>query len=533
MRFVSRFILVIMLASVFSLFGCGGGGGGSAPDDGTVTVKTKLDMTGTRAARAASSVHVTVYLADGTQVEMSSVDGINYEANITYANGSPIYIEARIDDIYLKQFIGALNPSGGEATLEDTTPETTLFADLMWVATGKPLYDLLGASNISSIVSEVQTVVANGTGGYSTLLSTYTTNLTWDNTGGVDYSTTFAYQTYLYASSNGISVTADGVELTAEAVATALENMVNNYYLDNVAQVAQFFYADGFLDEGDNYEGNIAGLTGFDIYDREGIPAGSTIVFSPETFTAERMDASDPAYSALSSYGLPMYRVYQRYLISADNGSLTVFEKRVHDEKQQRTGGIMQKINGSWYFRGNQEKAEYLFANFVEDGEIYFEVCRGNAYEIQSASVTINNVATALTPDSECFYTTVTSGSHFEEDAYINVTFTDGSTEQKVFTMPSDYAMTLTMLDATATPSGSDTNIDVRYSFSSVSPVDVWVAVYNDSGDEVALREGVPVSYSNCVITIPTTMVTSPMTAAVFYFDRYGRVWKKDISVTF
>jgi len=533
MRFFSGIIMALMFAAVFGLFGCGGGGGGgSAPDDGTVTVKTKLDMTGTRSARSASSVHVTVYLADGKQVEMSSVDGINYEANITYADGSPIYIEARIDDIYLKQFVEYLSVVGGEAALGNTTPETTLFADLMWIATGNLLYDLLGASNISSIVREVQTVVANGTGGYSTLLNTYTTNLTWDSTGGVDYTTT-VYEAYTYVMSNGISITAEGVEDSAEAVVTAMENMVSNYYLDNVTQIAQFFYADRFLDEGDNYEGNVAGLTGFDIYDREGIPSGTTITFSDASFSAQWMDASDSAYNALSADGMPMYRVYQKYSVAADDGSHVVYEKGVDEYKQQITPGIVQKINGSWYFRGNQEKAEYSFANFVEDGEIYFEVCRGSAYAIQSGSVTINNVATALTPDSECFYTTVTSGSHFEEDAYINVTFTDGSTEQKVFTMPSDDTMTLTMLDATATPSGSDTNIDVRYSFSSVSPMDVWVAVYNDSGDEVALREGVPVSYSNCVITIPTTMVTSPMTAAVFYFDRYGRVWKKDIGVTF
>ncbi|MGE4268589.1 MAG: hypothetical protein AB7F25_14240 [Deferribacterales bacterium] len=408
------------LLSLFlvGLYGCGGSSS-SSDEASEITVKTTIEMGGTKAAaKDAVDMVVTLTLPDGTEVRMTSTgNGNEYSCSVAYTEGDPVFIKAVYGDLVLKNFFESIDTSGDTADLGATTPVTTLFVDVLesmvetmdsGVTSQNVITHLLAGVKEATLGINVTTVkeevTDTGNAAYTTLQQAYTAAITWDNAGNAQ-----AYDTALQQVETTVEVGGIEIPITEneqETIEQMAANLVQSYFAGDAAALAAMMYSDGFLDNGYNSETFLADVTA----EHDDIPAGVTVSVVSNDAVAVKMTSSDPVFSTLSPLGILMYRIYMSNHIQGKISNQVVYEEAYDDQKAGDAGMVLQKINGKWYLRGNQEKVEF-WTSLTTDVNwqsryVYAEVCQGGT-DVSSASVTSNaftgSVSMTENPyDTEC-----------------------------------------------------------------------------------------------------------------------------------
>jgi hypothetical protein len=510
-------MVIFAMAALFvtALYGCGGGGSSSdtTPVSDSVTVKTTIEMDGAKsAAKAAVDMVVTLTLPDGTEVRMTSTgNGNEYSCSVAYQAGDPVFIKAQYGDLVLKNFFESIDVSGASADLGATTPLTTLFVDVLesmvqtldsTVTSQNMVSYLLEGVKQASLAIDVTTVkeevTDTGNTAYTTLQQAYSAAITWDNAGNATAYNTVMNQVQTTVEAGGIEIpVSENEQATIEQMA---QKLVAAYFSGDVNALSAMIYSTGFLDNGYNAETMVADMTA----DKDEIPADVTVKLLTNETTAVKMTQSDPAYGTLSGSGSLMYRIYMKHHIQGVIANQVYYEEAYDDQKSGEPGMILQKINGAWYLRGNQQKAEYWTALNTDSNwasrYAYAQVCEGNT-DISTVTVTSNaftgDVYIGQNPyELECRSIQIFENgevwgwgsSQFMKLGTVNftaqnlcgrtltytVSFTDKTTETKTVTIPACVAKTVT---ATAEKNG-DGSVTVSYTLpddEDISEVDINV----------------------------------------------------------
>lgn len=552
-----------MLCSIFILTACGGGGSGASGSAEEISVKTTIEMDGSRSSRAASDVIVTMTLPDGTTVQMTSTgNGNEYACTVSYTEGDPVYIRAVYGDLVLKNFFDSIDVSGASADLGATTPLTTLFVDVLEsmveaMDSSVPAFDIIGyllegvkeatlAIDVTTVKAEV-TDTGNTT--YTTLQQAYQAAITWDNDGNAS-----AYQTAMNEVVSTIE--AGGIEIpVSEFEDTIIETMAHAvaqaFAGGDISALTAIVYSENFLDDGYDAETTIADL------ESEFSSFGPYITLNlvSDSATAEKMTPDDPAYASLSSSGVLMYRLYMNHHIQAKLGSTVVYEEAYDDVKGNETGMVLQKIGSSWYLRGNRNKAEY-WATMHDDENwasryIYADICEGGT-DITTASLTspgfTGTANLARNPyETECLSVQIFEngqvwgwdGTTFEQLGTVvlnganlcgtsitySVTFAGGSTETKTVTIPSCTNKTVTL---SAAKNGDD-SVTVTYSFpndADTSECDINIGRRPSGGGvetEIEKKDNIPFGSTSYTFDSSTFSAGYTYTFRLHFTDKYRR----------
>lgn len=571
-------IAVVMLAGL-TLFGCGGGSSSStaaadtASDAGTVLVKTTLDLTGTRAisGKAAVAATVTITAADGTVYTMTPTGVTDeYECRIAYTNGDPLYIKAQIGNVELRNFISSLSSTTGDVDLGSTTPATTLFVDVLQSMAQEVDASITdNVSFVSALLSgvkqgtfavDVETVKtqvldnASSSPVISQLMTQYQSQMTWVNAGSSD--NMVIQNLGQMVSQVASTIHSSGMMIPASAnVAEELATLAESINADN-SKVLNMIYPEGFIMYGATAESFISNISSSNSDDPW---AGLTVKYLKNTATAEPVSVDSDVYKALSKDGTEIYRVYfSDHKQGLDANGVIRHEHAYDDIKAQDSGIILQKINGVWYFRGNQEKAEidfdYMqFASNANNGTGLHIGVRGADYPITSATVTSDVFSGSIDlyhrADGDFvleLYTITGQLAVVNGSTQTPVTLTDSTLAGHKFTVTVNYqdgtsetyVKTVPVADTSINPSVSaqeqtDGSVKVSYVVPvSHSTSDVLIMLQNNGGDEIR-GEDLPFESGSYTFTGLNLQKGQQYTFELAYYTLDGVSYRRDVTITY
>jgi len=564
-----RKILIFGLLALFltALYGCGGGGAGSSDNPAPtseVTVKTTIEMSGASSAvvRAATDIIVTLTLPDGTEVRMTSTgNGNEYSCSVAYQEGDPVFIKAVYGDLVLKNFFESIDVSGETADLGATTPLTTLYVDVL-ESMVEAVDSNVTASNIVSyllegvkeatlaidVISVKEEVTDTGNTEFATLQQAYTAAIRWDGAGNAEAYETAMNQVVAVVEAGGIEIpVTEDEQATIEAMAN---NIVNSFYSGNISAITGMIYSQNFMDYGYNATEFIADMTAGE----EEIPAGVTVSVVKAEAMAVKMTPEDPAFDTLKAQGSLMYRIHMDNHVRATLGGQVVYEEAYDDHKAGEAGMILQKINGTWYIRGNQERADFWATLNTDAGwtsrYAYISACEGST-GITSASVTSNGftgtaVLTVNPYDTECRGVQVFengqvwawNGSQFSNTG--TVTLTGADLCGKTLTYSLTMADSTTVTKTTTLPSCVSKTVSISVAKNNDGSVTATYSVPNDedsseihmmverspqtSGSEIILeKENLPFASTSYTFNASLFQSGGVYSFRLMYTDKYRR----------
>lgn len=554
---IRRIIHTIMLMGiVLFAVSCGssGGGDGTAPVVTTdeVTISTTLDMLGTKSARAATNVTVTLMLADGTSVQMEDDGNGVYTCTVDYTDGDPVYIYADVDNITLKNFFDSIDVTGSAADLGATTPLTTMFVDVLEAMAAElgtiisSPAELLSAVKDATLEIDVETVKAETTEAgnpvYATLQNTYQAQLTWDNTVGIGVNDAVASSVTTVVQAGGISIPIAGSE--SDAAAEAVVTIATQIFSGNIDAFAAVAYAADYVDDGMTAEESILDME--DMYD---LPAGYTTNIVSLTAQAVAMTADDPAY-ALAADG-HVYRVLinSHFQMKDQNGAV-VYEEANNDAKCNDAGLVVKKIGETWYALGDQQKVDYyneLGYDYGQDGNfMYLQVCQTDNYPVASVTATSSAFTGPVTLtqkdyEPECLQYqlwdssqdaawTQNSNRFCGATVTFHVTYADNTTETKTSTMPACENKTVTA----SAVKNSDGSVTLTYSLpANGEPSEINLNVYNFTNEVMFGADNRP--FSATTYTFPAENFTAGIEYyfRVMFNDVYHRQYAANATLTY
>ncbi|WP_277656686.1 hypothetical protein [Seleniivibrio woodruffii] len=563
-----RKILIFGLLTLFltALYGCGGGGGGSDSPAPTseVTVKTTIEMSGVSSAvvRAATDIIVTLTLPDGTEVRMTSTgNGNEYSCSVAYQEGDPVFIKAVYGDLVLKNFFESIDVSGATADLGATNPLTTLYVDVL-ESMVEAVDSTVTPSNIISyllegvkeatlaidVISVKEEVTDTGNTQYATLQQAYTAAISWDSAGNAQAYEAAMNQVIAVVEAGGIEIPV--TENEKAAIEAMANNIVSSFYSGNISVLTGMIYSQNFMDYGYNATDFIADMTAGE----EEIPAGVTVSVVKAEALAVKMTSDDPAYNTLKEQGSLMYRILMNNHVRATLGGQVVYEEAYDDQKAGDAGMILQKINGTWYIRGNQERADFWATLNTDAGwssrYAYISACEGTT-DITSGTVTSNGftgtAALAVNPyDTECKSVQVFengevwtwNGSQFTRTGTVSlnggnlcgktVTYSlamaDSSTVTKTMTLPSCVSKTVSI----SVVKNNDGSVTATYSAPNdedISEVNLMVERSpQTSASEIILeKENLPFASTSYTFNASLFQSGGVYSFRLMYTDKYRR----------
>lgn len=521
--------LLLCFAALLSLvlLGCGGGSSSTttASDNGTVLVKTTLDLTGAKAktGKAATDVAVTITAADGTVYTMTPTgNGDEYECRIAYTDGDPLYIKAQIGNVVLRNFVSGLTATSAGVDMGATSPATTLFVDVLqsmaqevdssitdnvtFVAT---LLSGIKHGTFAVDVDAIRTQVLGNSASespvISQLMTEYQAQMTWVNAGSSD--NMVIQHLGQMVSSVASTIHSSGMMIPASSdVAEELVTIAQGMQTDS-SKALDMIYTDGFLMYGQtaaSFIGNYSSST-------DDPWAGLTLNYIKNTAKAVPVSVDSDVYRNLSPDGTDIYRVYfSTHKQGLDSTGAVVMEEAYDDIMSQDPGIILQKINGVWYFRGNQQKAEvnFDFMHYSTDPSTGTGIHLGVAgadYPITSVAVTSDIFAGEIPlvqrADGEYVLDLQMTGNQTAENtntmAAVNLTDTsfdghqftmvvsyqDGTTETYVRTVPT---MMMGVVPTVSAEKQTDGTVKVSYVVpDNMKSSMVMIMLQNNGGDEV------------------------------------------------
>lgn len=541
MRVVNGIKMMLLVVLSVYLVACGGGssgGGGTTADTTKTTIKTTLDMTGTRSkvqAKSATNINVSLYLESGESVQMTENSDGSFSADVEYTVGTPIYIVATVDNITLRNYFSEVTSSGSTADLGSTSPSTTLLVDVIEKAVGATITTALSNSAVLSTVDveSLRTEVATGSS-YQNLRNTYATSLTWDNTQATTVSAILATTLNTFISENGLSVLAN--ETMNNTAEETVYQYMTAYMTGDIDTLNDLIYSNKFMNDGLN-------STEFAALSQANAPAsGEAIHYVSKSTTTEIMLSSDSAYSNLSGLGLPLYRVFTNYHYQVLNGNNIVAEYANNRKSSQETARVMQKIDGKWYMLGDQDKARFGFRYYYDYSGANDAV---NVFACQNGSIAVSDVKIRsdvfegaktlyentghcwdgkITQDSSLLTyganeaITLTSADFCGKNFYVDVTYADNTTQTKKYTIPACVEKTVSI---DSVNQNTDGTVTVNYTVpANSSPKNIILSV-----NGIYSKDGLPFNSTSKTITanfVAGTIYTVQISFEDLYSRRYS-----------
>lgn len=572
---LKKFMFGLLIAGVMIIVSsCGGSSGGSTPstDGSLVTLTTNISMDQTRVGiKDAVNMTVTLTLADGTSVIMTKTgNGNEYSCAVAYQAGDPVYIKAVYGDAVLKQFMESVPLAGGAGAVEDVTPLSTLFVDVLesmtqaidsTVTSGNVVSALLEGVKDATLAIDVTTVKSEttdtGNSVYTTLQQQYQAALTWDNVATqAVVSSTLQNTVQTVVEAGGVSIPVGSDE--ASAVAAVAKSVIEAVYSGNISVFAAMV-GTGFLNSGYDATATIADMTS-----EYTMPAGYTMHMISDSATATAITESDPAYATVA--GGSAYRIQTAYHAQVRDGSNNVVYEEAGDDLKSHDAGLVLKKSGSaWVVLGNQQMADYWFT-ITDDKNwdaatygkyLYAQICQGST-ALTSATVTSGSFSGTVTLvqnpyDTECYSAQIfekgpvwaysQAASQFQQmsTATMNsaanpfcgktltyhATFSGGATETRTVSMPDCVAQTATA-SAVKNANGS---VTVSYTLPSdidLSEIKIYVGRHQTSAQDSGysnLLEKSNLPFASTSYTFDASNFTSGFTYTfrVMFRDLYNR----------
>lgn len=479
--------------------------------DGVASGASVFSSESFAAPAAAQNVEVRLYLSDGRSIRMEQVSGAGYEytAEIEYLEGTAIYIEALVDNIVLKNFFDSVKIKDGSVSLGETTPFTTLFVDILEEIGSRKIKDSFEDSTFTRFdvnTTEVRADIVDDITKYTTLKNSYSTELTWDKTTQ-DVSAELVNSVQEYAKQEGFDF-GKGGNLSEQQEAKAFADEVMSRYFKGTA--ASLIYSDGFLNGGQTAEEFIANMLE---------DTASTEV--------ELIDNNNIVEKV--SDGL--YNFYINQIIHMKENKVVVQAKGDNDYAAQIVSGMLKKINGKWYFIGDQEKAWY--SQERTDNELRVYIDEHNSYPIVSATISSSflNAPVNLTKHDKRWDIEIRSNdsrllnNDFDgKTLNLTINYADGTTKIKSFVIPAWTNKTIKINSAVKNGNGT---VTVNYSIPSEGTYHANIIVNN-------FRQKYILWGDNKTIILPADVfVPGQNNIGLIYHDVYRRQYSSSIQITY
>lgn len=571
---------LLLTAALLAFAACGGGGGGSSSD--SVTVKTTVDLAGTkyavsnmtRSARA-EAITVTLTLADGTTYQMRDNGNGEYSCTVNdYNDGTVGYVEAHAGDIVLKNFFDSLSNQSGEADIGSTDPDSTLFVDILQTyaealtnnGNEMSAAQLMAGFTNASLQIDVNTfkksVKEDST--YEQIRQTYTSNLTWENYyNGTEVSNAVA--TAFESSEVYDLITTGGIEIpsTSDDLATAkqaMETLYTAYSTGDFASLAAAVSDTDFLNDGYDAANWLNGIQ-LEYQDLEGDNLKRVLV--SKSVNAVKVEDAD-------RYNVFIYSHYQ--LKDKTSGVIKKEERdsEAADAVSKKIPMIVQKSGDAWALIGNQKKSEMYFdVTYSRDGSVlkrklWAEVTESDLYPVSSATVRGGAFSGTLplehnaVGDSDIYYFSATEGesryypgyettagtaitwvSNYCDARNLNMTvnYTNGTSDSVDFLLPAcpDTAyLNDFMPDIGNVVKNGDGSVTISYTITDSSQLShAFIHVFDaNTGATVYQADEMP--FAQTSLTIPNgTLSVGSYNIVLYVVDIQGRGFIDSANLTY